>query len=178
VGRILEVLNTEGGPDLMRNYLGPNSGGMGQLLTLASEYNLSLARLLLYPRDFDGKARDIVISLFGMYTHVSSADPAFDGVHKLKIGGEGTYALASWFAASLRLDHVRPTNKDSGQAFSIISPRLIFRSDWQSRDQVVIQYSRFIYGNNPIVRSGFPAVDDPTLEPDEHMVSISGSMWW
>jgi len=178
VGRILEVLNTEGGPGLMRNYLGPNSRGTGQLLTLGAEYNLSLARLLLYPRDFDGKARDIVISLFGMYTHVSSADPAFDGVHKVKVGGEGTYALASWFAASLRLDHVRPTQKDDGQAFSIISPRLIFRSDWQSRDQVVLQYSRFIYGDNPIVRSGYPPVDDPTLEPDEHVVSLSASFWW
>ena len=99
------------------------------------------------------------------------------GLPPLWMPGEGSYTLASWFAASLRLDHVRPTNKDSEQAFSIISPRVIFHSDWQSRDQVVLQYSRFIYGDNPIVRSGFPAVDDPTLEPDEHMLSISASMW-
>jgi hypothetical protein len=178
VGRILEVLNTQGGPGLMRNYLGPNSGGSGQLFTLASEYNLSLARLLLYPNDYDGLSPDIVISLFGMYTHVSSADPAFDSVDKIKIGGEGTYTLASWFAASLRLDHVRPNLDDSEQAFSVISPRVIFRSDWQSRDQVVLQYSRFIYGDNVVVRSGYPAEEDPTLEPDEHVVSLSASMWW
>ena len=178
VGRILEIMNTEGGPDLMRNYLGPNSGGTGRLFTVASQYNLSLARLLLYPYSFDGKARDIILSAFGMYTHVESADPEFDGVDKLKFGAEGSYTLASWFAASMRLDHVRPTSKDSEQAFSIISPRAIFRSGWQSRDQVVLQYSRFIYGENPVVRSGYPALDDPRLEPDEHMLSISASMWW
>jgi len=178
VGRILEVLNTQGGPGLMRNYFGAESGGTGRLLTVASEYNLSLARLLLYPRHFDGNARDIVLSAFGMYTFVRSDDPAFDYVHKLKFGGEGTYALAPWFAASLRLDQVRPDTAKHEQTFSVISPRVIFRTDWQSRDQVVLQYSRFIYGDDVVVRSGYPAREDPTIAPDEHVVSLSASMWW
>src|SRR6185436_1167753 len=39
VGRILEVMNTQGGPDLMRNYLGPNSGGTGKLVSIGAEYS-------------------------------------------------------------------------------------------------------------------------------------------
>ena len=178
VGRVVEILNTEGGPGLMRNYLGPNSEGTGQLLTVAAQYEVSLAHLLLYPRTFDGKSKDIILSAFGMFTRVSSQDDAYDGVNKLKLGGEGSYTLLSWLAASLRLDHVRPTDKNAEQAFSIISPRVIFRSDWQSRDQVVLQYSHWLYGDDVIVRSGYPLVDDPSLEPDEHSLSLSASMWW
>jgi hypothetical protein len=178
VGRILEVMNTQGGPDLMRNYLGPNSGGTGKLVTIGAEYSVSLARLLLYPNDFDGKSRDIVLSAFGIYSHVASDDPNYDADHKVKFGAEGSYALFSWFAASARIDHVRPTMNVDGRDFTILSPRLIFRTDWQARNQVVIQYSRFIYNGDPIVRSGYPAVDDPGILPDENMISLSGSMWW
>ncbi len=178
VGRILEVLNTAGGPGLMRNYLGMASGGTGKLLTLAAEYDLSVARLLLYPNNFDGKSHDLVLSLFGMRTSVTSDDAAQDGVDKLKFGGEAAYTLTSWLAGSLRVDHVRPNSKDDEQAFSVVSPRVIFRSDWQSRDQVVLQYSRFIYGDHTLVRTGYPAIEDPTIEPDEHMVSLTASMWW
>jgi len=178
VGRILAVMNTQGGPDLMRNYLGPNSGGAGKIITIGGEYGVSLARLLLYPRDFDGKSRDIVLSAFAIYSHVKSADPLYDGDHKIKFGGEGSYALWSWFAGSLRLDHVRPTSNVHGREFTILSPRVIFRTDWQARNQVVLQYSRFIYGSNPIVRSGYPAVDDVKLNPDKDMISLSASTWW
>jgi hypothetical protein len=178
VGRILSVLNTQGGLDLMRNYLGPNGTGTGKIITIGAEYGVSLARLLLYPGDYDGKSRDIILSAFGIYSHVSSDDPAYDKDNKIKFGGEGTYTLASWFAGSLRLDHVRPTANVDGREFTIISPRMIFRTDWQARNQVVLQYSRYVYGSNPVVRSGYPAIDDARLQPDENMVSLSASMWW
>lgn len=162
----------------MRDYLGPNSGGNGKMVTVGGEYNLSLSRLLFYPRDFDGKSRNVVLSAFGILTHVTSANPLYNANHMLKVGCEGTYTLLSWLAASARLDYVNPTNNISGREFGIVSPRLIFRSGWQSRNQVVFQYSRYTYGSNPIVRSGYPAVDDPTLKPDKDMVSLSASMWW
>jgi hypothetical protein len=178
VGRIISIMNTQGGLDLMRDYLGPNSNGNGKLMTVGGEYNLSLSRLLFYPRDFDGKSRDVILSFFGILTHVQSADPQFNGDKMLKAGAEGTYTLLPWLAASARFDYVQPNSNIAGREFGVISPRLIFRSGWQSRNQVVIQYSRFTYGSDPIVRSGYPAVDDPSLKPDKDMVSISGSMWW
>ena len=178
VGRILSIMNTQGGLDLMRDYLGPNSNGNGQIATVGAEYGLSLSRLLFYPGDFDGKSRDVILSVFGILTHVSSADPQYNGAHMYKVGGEGTYTLLPWLAASLRLDYVSPNSNVSGREFGIVSPRLIFRTDWQARNQVVLQYSRFTYGSDPIVRSGYPAVDNPTLKPDKDMISLSASMWW
>jgi hypothetical protein len=71
-----------------------------------------------------------------------------------------------------------PNMNDSSQSFTIVSPRLIFRSKWNAHDQVVLQYSRFFYGDNVVVRSGYPAAPDPTISPDRDVISLSASMWW
>jgi hypothetical protein len=178
VGGIVQVLNTPGGPGLMQDYLGPDSGGTGSLFTIAAQYDLSLGRLLRYPYRFKGDAPDIVVSLFGMQTHVASKDPAFDNVTKRKYGLESAYGFLPWLAASLRLDRVEPNVNDSRQSFSVVSPRLIFRSNWQAHDQVVLQYSHWFNGSGVFVRSGYPAAYDPTIHPDENVVSLSASMWW
>lgn len=177
VGRIVEVMNSLGGPGLIRNYLGPNSGGTGQLITAGGQYDLSLARAI-YGEAFEGKSPDVFLSAFAIATQVFSDDSAYNDVSKLKFGGEAGYSLLSWFATSLRFDHVQPNLARGAQAFSILSPRLIFRSNWKSRDQVTLQYSHWFNGDDVVVRSGTPAIDDPSVRPDEDVVSLSATMWW
>ncbi|HEY2514900.1 MAG TPA: hypothetical protein VGI39_28735 [Polyangiaceae bacterium] len=178
VGGIIQVLNAPGGDGLMQNYFGPNSGGTGSLLTFAGQYDLSIGKLLRGGAEFKGDSPDLVVSLFGMQTHVSSAEKDFDNVTKRKFGAEGGYSMLSWLAASLRLDHVETNTSDSRDDFSIVSPRLIFRSKWQAHDQVVLQYSHFFNGSQVHVRTGYPAVEDPTIHPDADVVSLAASMWW
>ena len=125
-----------------------------------------------------GDSPDFVLSVFGMQTKVASNDPAYDGAIKRKFGAEGGVSVFSWLAASLRVDDVIPRAADSAQSYAIVSPRLIFRSKWQAHDQVVLQYSHFFYGDNVIVRSGYPAVADPSIHPDRNMISLSATMWW
>ncbi len=74
VERVIEVLNTEGGQGLMKNYLGPMSAGTAQATTFGAQYDLSIAKLLRYPEPFAGDAPDIVVSLFGMFSKVTSDD--------------------------------------------------------------------------------------------------------
>jgi hypothetical protein len=178
LGTIVDVLNVGSGLGLINNYLGPQSSGTGALTTFGAQYDVSLKSVLTYPEIFAGDSRDVVLSLFAIQTHVTSSDPAYNDVDKLKFGGEGACSIFSWLAASLRFDRVMPNGGASAQAFSIVSPRLIFRSKWQAHDQVVLQYSRFFYGSDVIVRSGYPAVPDPTISPDRGVVSLSASMWW
>jgi hypothetical protein len=177
VGRVIEVNNTLGGPGLMRSYLGPNSRGTGKLLTVGGQYDLSLARAI-YGDLFTGQSRDIVLSLFGMLTTVQSDDADHDGVTMLKYGGEAGYSLIKWFATSLRLDMVAQDMADSDKSSTVVSGRVIFRTDWQARDQIVLQYSHWSNGNQVYVRTGSPAELDPDVNPDEHVVSLSASMWW
>lgn len=185
LGRIIEILNVDSGRGLMEQYFGPASMATGSLFTLAAQYDLSVSRLLYGPR-FEGEGPDIVVSLFGMQTKVSSDDKSvradgsslYDGVTKRKLGLEASYSLLSWLAVSTRVDQVWPDVSYTDTAFAQVSPRLLFRSGWNARDQVALQYTRFIYGSQTVVRGGFPPHDDPTLVPDDQMLALTASLWW
>lgn len=178
VSRVIQVLNTRGGSGLMDEYLGPWSNGNGSLTTFGGQYDLSVGKLVSYPVPFSGDGPDIFVSLFGLGTQVASDDDDYDGVLKLKYGVEGTYSLLSWFAVSARYDQVNPNSDDKKQSFMILSPRLIFRTDWQASNQVVLQYSRYVHGSASPVRTGYPPSLDRDAVPDDHVISLAGSMWW
>jgi hypothetical protein len=116
--------------------------------------------------------------LFGIGTQVESDDPDFDGVLKLKGGAELTYNLLGWFGVSGRLDHVRLDHEFNRRAFSIYTGRLLFHTDWLSRDEFTLQYSHFIYGREVNVARGYPPVDDPSVNPDQHVLSLAATFWW
>ncbi len=190
LGRIVEVLNVDSGLGLDREYFGPNSDTTGKLLTFGVQYDISVSRLLWYPIPFVGEGPDVVVSLFGMQTHVSSNDKTFypieadydgkqyDGVVKRKFGMEATYSMLAWFAVSARADAVYPDVDFTASSFSQISPRLLFRTGWNAHDQVALQYSHFFNNNWTAVRGGFPPVYDVKIEPDSDMLALTASMWW
>jgi hypothetical protein len=194
VSRIISVLNTQGGKGLMDNYLGPQSGGTGQLLIWGGQYDLSIGRLVSYPVPFSGDGPDLFVSLFCMGTHAWSTDKwstyqsidpnsqdsrlKFDKVMKMKFGIEATYSMLSWLAASVRFDRVDPNLDDTRYSFSVLSPKIIFHTGWQSTDQLVLQYSHWFNGPLTTVRVREPPVEDVTVVPDGDMVSLSARMWW
>ena len=196
LGRIVEILNVDSGPGLAREFLGDaNNPGApndptGTLTTLAVQYDLSVSRLLWYPIPFVGEGPDVVVSLFGMQTAVSSEDktryPAaanytgklYDGVVKRKFGLEATYSMLSWLAVSMRADRVLPDADFEASSFSQVSPRILFRSGWNAHDQVAIQYSHFFNNDWTAVRGGFPPDYDLTIVPDDDMLALTASMWW
>jgi hypothetical protein len=186
VSRIVGVLNAQGGLGLMNNYFGPEGDGTGTLSTLGGQYDLSIGKLVSYPIPFSGDGPDLFVSVFGLWTHVTSTDPRLDlatnhswnDVDKRKVGIEATYSLLPWLAGSLRYDRVDPLTDDAHYSFAVVSPRVILRTDWQATDQVVIQYSHWFNGSNTLVRTGDPPAPDPAQVPDGDMVSISASMWW
>jgi hypothetical protein len=131
-----------------------------------------------YPVPFYGDGPDLYFSAFGAYAGVESDDPFYDGGSKFKVGGEGTYSLLPWLAVSARYDRVAPNSESDRYSFAVLSPRIIFRTGWQARDQVVLGYSHWFNGTFTTVRAGFPPREDVTVVPDEDMVSLSASMWW
>lgn len=177
VGRVVEVLNAAGGPGLMRSYFGPNGNGTGQLLIMGGQYDVSLARAI-YGQRFTGQSRDIFLSAFAQRVSVKSDDADYDNKDMQKFGVEAGYSLLKYFATSLRFDRVDQDLTDVDESFSVLSPRLIFRTGWQSRDQVVLQYSKWFNGDEVYVRDGSPAEYDPRINPDEDVVSLSATMWW
>jgi hypothetical protein len=192
LSRILQVLNTRGGPGLIQNYLGPNSNGNGKLTIVGGQYDLSIGKLVSFPVPFSGDGPDLYLSLFGMIAHVNSDDHTYDsngryydGTTKWKAGGELTYSVLPWLALSGRYDKVvLDTHTDCAGVpcetydFAVVSPRIILRSDWQSTDQIVIQYSHWFNGSNTLIRVGDPPLENINFVPDKDMISLSASMWW
>jgi len=177
VSGIIEILNARGGPGLISEYLGPKSNGDGALMTFGAQYDMSLSRMV-FDEEYEGKNTDLLFSLFGIGTSVTSDDPANDGMLKLKMGAEGTYNLTSWFGTSGRFDHVRLDNDLNASSFNIYTARLLFHTDWLSRDEFALQYSYFAYGDQVLVAKGYPPVDDPNLNPDSHVLAMSATFWW
>ena len=92
-----------------------------------------------------------------------------------KFGAEVTYRFFSWLAASFRYDHVAPNSKDVHESFDVISPKLIFKSDWLSHEQVTLAYSRWFYGAD--THAEFP--DDLTRNQlDYQMFALTFGMWF
>lgn len=177
VSGIIEVLNARGGRGLMDEYLGPDGNGDGALTTFGAQYDLSLSRLL-FPEDYLGKNPDVLFSLFGIGTSVESDEADYDGVLKLKAGTELTYNVTSWFGTSGRFDHVRLDNEFNRRSFNTYTARLLFHSDWQSRDEFALSYSHFVYGREVYAARGYPPVEQPSLNPDRHVFSLSATFWW
>jgi hypothetical protein len=178
VSGAIEILNARGGPELMEHYLGPQSGGNGSLTTVGGQYDLSVSRAV-FGKSYTGMSPDVLLSLFGIATHVQSDDPAFNNVLKVKGGLEVSYLISSWFGLSQRFDHVRLQGAtDARDAISIWTSRLLFHTGWRSRDEFALQYSYFSYGSGVHPKTGYPPMVDPTVNPDVNVLSLSATFWW
>jgi hypothetical protein len=151
-----------------------SSGGNGTVNTIAFQYEFSLMNLLKGLEDgsrFWGEGMDFVAKLYAMYNQVKSKyDPQRDGswwalnqyggvttaywplqgdkysdYHKFKFGGDFYFHALPIMGVGLRADRLMPNSKMQNQSFTIISPRLEFRSTWVTREKITIAYSRYIY---------------------------------
>jgi hypothetical protein len=214
VGPALEVMGTLGGygqaggsgtpyygPNgLMDIYLGtcpkcrPDDVGNGSVDSILVQYDYSfglLWRRLQNPgAGFWGDGPDVTLSVFGMYSAVSSSDTSGvnplvgDGVKKLKWGGDVVFTPLSWMGIGARFDTVQPTNFDLNQSFSVLSPKIIFRSRFVTHEEITAQYSHYWYGSSvapqppygtPPTTAGAPFTGYP---PDADVFGIKATMWW
>ena len=162
----IEVLHSFGGWQLHDNYFGaPGNADQvtGSITSVELQYSFSFGQLFHYPQAFWGDGVDIVGTIFGMFNHVNAPlNPNFD-LNKLKFGTEWTYTPLPWLGLGGRYDVVEPNTSASAESFSVLSPRIIFRTAFVTHEQVLIQYSRYFYG------SGF----QPMLGPQPGTMSGS-----
>lgn len=179
VSGAIEVLNARGGPELRSHYLGADAQGNvnGSLTTFGAQYDLSLARLV-FGQIYTGVSPDILVSLFGVGTYVTSVNANYNDVLKLKGGFEATYLFLSWLGISERFDHVRLHGSDSTQAYTSLASRLLFHTGWRSRGEIALQYTYFLYGSGVYIESGYPPVVDTSINPDRNVFSLIGTFWW
>jgi hypothetical protein len=171
----LNFFGSFNGEQMTKRFFGPRAGGTAKMFVIGTEYNLNWAKFLRYPQDFGGDGPELTTSVFLDYANVKSQDPDFDGKNLFKFGTEITYRFLPWLAVSGRYDRVAPNAKDSDETFHVISPKLIFKSDWLSHEQVTLAYTKWFYGAH--THGEFPN-DFTRGQLDEEMYSLSFGMWW
>jgi hypothetical protein len=199
VGPVIETVHAYGGGGfglgVTENYLGAMSNGNGSVNTILVQYDYSIGLLLRNLQErgaqFAGDGPDITLSLFGMYNWITSDDRVYDGMKKLKFGGEAIYTPLSWLGLGARFDRLLPDTNDSSQGFSILSPKIMFRSQFLTHELITLQYSKYFYGSayyletrpptavpsGPVTPYGYgaPGITGP---PDENVFKIQATMWW
>ena len=181
------------------------SGGNGAVNTILGQYELSVGSLLGALSDGSPfpEGQDLNLTLYGMVNMVESDNEVMDGITKLKYGADLSYTLFPALSIATRFDRLQPNSDIPEQSFAILSPRLTFRSQLVTREQISLQYSRYFYnqrecGDDPLacVRpapsgatpEGFGSIGGltqpelqrgaPTTRPDVNVVKIEASMWW
>jgi hypothetical protein len=179
--------------------------GTGQINTLAWQYQLSLARLLwgLQDKDFWGQGPDLTVTTWGMLNFVNPDDKLESYLKrwakkKMKVGAEAMYTPIKYFGFGLRMDRVMPDmdynvgnpdfNQSSGNTstyapFTIISPKLQFRTAFVTHEEVNIQYSRYFWEKTGLTdeqyRNEVHAENPNEGTPaDRNALMISVNMWW
>ena len=173
----LTGLNTYGGTGvrLFKDWWGQNSGGNGTLFVAGAEYTLSIGTLVRYPQPFWGEGPDLIGMVSFHHAQTTSPDPTFNDRSRNKFATEWTYRFLSWFGVGARFDRVQPNSKDPEESFSVISPKLYFKSNWTSHELITVQYAKWFYGKDTAAQGTDP-VAHPNL--DNQMLSVSFGMWW
>jgi len=161
----------------------PGSGGNGTIVTFAGQFEHSVKRIMLGNK-FDGESWDVALKLAMMFNKVESdaiddrsiLEDTTTGTrleyNKFKITADLLATPLKWLGVGARFTHVSPNSTRPEQDFSIISPRLVFKTNWISRERIEISYSRYMYdtrvcrgGNNPSTAIG-PVAENPILNPE------------
>jgi hypothetical protein len=145
---------TQGAVDMVSKFIGPGSNGNGKVYVVSWEYDTSVARILWYPRSFDGRAPDLGIRVAGSnYWTLASDDPIYKHATGYYLGTELEYKMLPWFSTTFfAYGESRDSNLGRWEVFSL-NPGIRFHSDWLSTDSIQLIYSRRFYSqavdNNP-----------------------------
>jgi hypothetical protein len=94
---------TQGAREMINKFLGANSGGSGQLSAVSAEYDLSLARVLWSPQNFDGRAPDVRVAVAGVIDRtLSTSDPIFKNATGYEVGADIEYRFSKFVSITLQ----------------------------------------------------------------------------
>jgi hypothetical protein len=173
---LLRGLLTYGGEGqpLTERWLGLETNGTGSVDVAGINYQASLGRIVSAPLPIDPNGPDVILNAGAIVAVSHTTNPVFDGRVRYKFGLDALYSFLPWMSAGARFDHVVPTSKDSGETFNVLLTRLVFKTDWASRESISLIYARWFYG--PRTHPEFSVLQQPWL--DDQLVALNVNMWW
>jgi hypothetical protein len=81
-------------------------------------------------------------------------------------------ALMKYVSLGGRFDRVQPNLDDDSDAYTAISPRLYFRTTWQTKEYIIMNYTHYFLGDRAF--PGSPYSEE--FKADADMVSLTAIM--
>jgi hypothetical protein len=163
------------GASLTNRWWGQNTEGTGQLIAAGVNYSASLGRILSYPVPFGSDGPDLALNAGFIFADSWSDFQPFDARKRYKGGADLLYTFLPFMGVGFRADAVVPNSHDSEETFYVIAPRLVFKSDWNSRDTVTILYGKWFYGPHSHPEASSIVSGDRL---DNQLFAINAQIFW
>lgn len=149
ISRAIEVIHTQGTGQytigLNANYLGSQNNGTGDIYSVIGQVEQSIQKMRKGSKWY-GQGPDLTAKFYFMLNKVRTPlDEDADGVLKFKFGVDLLYTALPWLGIATRFSQVSPNSKIEDQRFSVLSPRLVFRTNFVTHETIELQYSRYFY---------------------------------
>lgn len=149
ISRAIEVIHTQGAGQytigLNANYLGSDANGNGEIYSVIGQVEQSIQKIRKGSKWY-GQGPDLTAKVYFMLNKVNTdTNAAADGVFKYKFGIDLLYTALPWLGIGTRFSQVSPNSKIEDQRFSVLSPRLVFRTNFVTHETIELQYSRYFY---------------------------------
>ncbi len=183
LGNAVQLPHGSTGRSFKESFFGPRdfvqgfpSNDTGTVDTLLFQYTLALSQYLgVLPFN----ARELRAAIYGMGNHAVSpqVDPNSPlskdiDTYKLKLGTEWQLDLLSFLTAGFQFDYVQPDISDPELGYTAITPRAIFRTTWETKERVMLSYTRYFLGERAYPSSPFSALP----EADADLFSLTAIM--
>jgi hypothetical protein len=163
------------GQSLTNRWWGQPTMGTGQLFAAGVNYGASLGRIVSFPVPFNQDGPDLALNLGFIVADSWSNFQPFDSRLRYKGAADLLYTFLPFMGAGIRADAVVPSSHDSDQTFYVVSPRLVFKSDWNSRDTITVLYGKWFLGSNTHPEAGQIVRSDRL---DDQLFAINAQIWW
>lgn len=162
------------GATLTNNWFGQANGGTGRLVAAGVNYAASLGRILSYPIPF-GDGPDLAINAGFIFAESWSNFGPFDARARYKGAVDLLYTFLPYVGVGLRGDAVVPNSHDAEETFYVLAPRLVFKSDWNSRDTVQLIFGKWFYGPHTHPEASSLVSGDRL---DDKLFAINAQIYW
>ena len=127
---------------------------------------------------FDANGPDVALNMGAVVATTDTASPGFSGRTRYKFGADALYKFLPYMAVGGRVDHVVPSSKDSSETFNVVAARLVFRTDWQSREQIMLLYAKWFYGTNTHPEYSSLTSSLPLPRLDDQLIALNVNIYW
>lgn len=163
------------GEQLQDMWLGEDTGGTGTLYVVGINHQVSLGKVVAYPTPFPGDGPDLQLTAGAHVATTKTEFDGFDGRLRIKYGLDTLYTFLPWLGVGVRGDMVVPRADDSSETFYVLAPRLQFKTDWTSRENLTLNYVKWFYGER--TRNEGTGLRTPD-RLDDQLIALSYNMWW